>query len=298
MTTAPPTTEIAVLMTCHNRRALTLQSLHSLAEQDLPAGYALRVYLTDDGSTDGTSEAVRREFPEVTVIPGDGNLYWVRGTLKSWQAAHPAPFYLWFNDDVDLRRDAVRVMLDVYQGARDPAAIIVGATCDPHTGKTCTGGMIRKSWRNTRVIDPADRPLMVDTCNGNILLVPRAAEDRLGMIDGRYTHCFADCDYGLRARRVGIPLLLTPGHLGKCELNRLANTSFDSNLPVRERWGKLFGPKGYRPPDQWWTFVREHAPRPKVFYWAAPYVLFLVEALFGGKLRLRRYLRRPQEVRT
>lgn len=289
-------TEIAVLMTCHNRRALTLQSLRSLSTQDLPAGYKLKVYLTDDGSTDATTEAVRQEFPEVTVIAGDGNLYWVRGTLKSWQAAHPAPFYLWFNDDVDLRTDAVRVLLDVYHAAQNPAAIIVGATCDPHTGKTCTGGMIRKNWYDVRVVDPIDRPLPVDTCNGNILLVPRAAEDQLGMIDGRYSHCFADGDYGLRARRLGIPLLLAPGHLGKCELNPLANTSFDSNLKFRDRWARLFGPKGYRPPDQWWVFVREHAPRPKVFYWAMPYVLFLVESLFGGKVRLRRHVRRPQEV--
>src|SRR5687767_12507951 len=94
---------IAVLMTCFNRRETTLRCLRSLAEQELPEGCNLRVYLTDDGSSDGTGDAVRSEFPEATVLNGDGNQYWVGGTLMAWDAARPADFYLWLNDDVRLR---------------------------------------------------------------------------------------------------------------------------------------------------------------------------------------------------
>ncbi len=63
---------IAVLLTCHNRRAETLRCLEALLAQD--AGASLRVFLVDDGSTDGTGEAVRVSFPQVNVVQGDGSL--------------------------------------------------------------------------------------------------------------------------------------------------------------------------------------------------------------------------------
>jgi GT2 family glycosyltransferase len=293
---AAPIRSIAVLMTCFNRRETTLRCLRSLAEQELPLGYSLKVFLTDDGSSDGTGEAVKREFPEVTVLQGDGNQYWVGGTLMAWEAARPADFYLWLNDDVRLRPRAIGALIEVHQSTGDVAAITVGATCDPDAGKTCTGGMRRANWYDVRVIEPTDAPQMCDSINGNIVLVPRAAEERIGALDPAYTHFFADGDYGLRARKHGLPVLLAPGHLGECRLNPLANSSFDPQLSARERWRRMFGPKGYRPPKQWWSFVRSHAPRPKILYWLVPYALFAAEVALGGKRRLRRNVQRPMEV--
>jgi hypothetical protein len=55
----------------------------------------------------------------------------------------------------------------------------------------------------------------------------------------------------------------------------------------------MVGPKGFRPPRQWWTLVHAHAPRPKWFYFSVPYVLFVVEHAFRGRVRLRRNVSRP-----
>ena len=280
--------DIAVLMTCFNRRELTIRCLEALVAQEVPPGYSVRVVLTDDGSSDGTGEAVRREFPEATVVEGNGKLYWCGGTTAAWNAARPADFYFWLNDDVQLRPGALRTLLEVYECSGDPATIVVGATCDPERGKTCTGGMRRASWYKCQVIEPADRAQPCDSFNGNIVLVPRAAEERIGGLDPSYTHFFGDADYGIRACNNGIPVLLAPGHLGECRLNPRTNTSFDKSLTLGERWRRMFGPKGYRRPDQWWAFVRSHAPRPKLLFWLAPYVLFGVECLFGGRVILRR----------
>jgi GT2 family glycosyltransferase len=145
-------------------------------------------------------------------------------------------------------------------------------------------------------MDPCDAVQLCDSINGNIVLVPRAAEEQIGALDPAYTHFFADGDYGIRARKHGLPVLLAPGHLGECKLNPLDGSSFDPKLSVRDRWRKLFGPKGYRPPRQWWAFVRAHAPRPKVVYWLVPYALLAVESLLGGKVRLRRNVQRPMDV--
>ena len=50
---------------------------------------ALKVFLTDDGSTDGTSQALSSrswDFP-IRVLPADGTLYWNGGMINSWKAA-------------------------------------------------------------------------------------------------------------------------------------------------------------------------------------------------------------------
>jgi GT2 family glycosyltransferase len=286
-------TDVAVLMTCHNRRETTLRCLLALAKQQLPAGARLRVLLTDDGSTDGTGEAVGREFPNVAILRGDGSLYWGGGTTMAWNAARPADFYLWLNDDVTLRPGALRQLFDVYQSSRDPKTIVVGSTCDPDAGKTCTGGMRRKSWHNVSIMDPVDGVQSCDGFNGNIVLIPRVVDELVSGLDPSYTHFFADADYGMRARKQGVTLLVAPGYLGECRLNSLAGTSFDKSLSIAERWRKMFGPKGYRPPREWWAFVRSHAPRPKWLYWLIPYALFALESFVGGRLRLRRDVKVP-----
>lgn len=287
--------DIAVLVACYNRRETTLRTLRLLHEQEIPAGYRMRVVFLDDGSSDGTTEAARREFPQMKFLQGDGNFYWIHSMVVAWRAARPADFYMWLNDDTDLYPGAIRQLVEVYEKSSDPATIVVGATCDRETGKTCTGGIRRASWHNVSVMSPGEEPQLCDSINGNIVLVPRQAEEKIGTMDDQYTHLFADADYGIRARKAGIPVLLAPGHLGTTELNSLRGSTLDLEIPFRERWKLMFGPKGHRPPREWWAFVRAHAPRPKFVYWAIPYATCIAEGLLGGKVRLRSHMRRPME---
>ena len=81
--------KVAVLLTCHNRKAKTIECLKSLfkAIQFSKADSSFSVYLVDDGSTDGTAEAVLSNFPEVNVINGSGNLFWAGGMRLAWNTA-------------------------------------------------------------------------------------------------------------------------------------------------------------------------------------------------------------------
>ena len=69
--------QIAVIMTCFNRRSTTISCLRALHKQKNSIDFD--VYLTDDGSSDGTADAVKTEFPAVNILQGNGNLYWVGG---------------------------------------------------------------------------------------------------------------------------------------------------------------------------------------------------------------------------
>lgn len=144
---------IAVLLTVFNRRETTLACLESLFSGSVPEGYSIEVYLTDDGCTDGTADAVRERFPDVRIVAGDGSLYWNRGMIAAWnEAAKSDPeFYLWLNDDTTLLSDAIGNLIRTAE--KNPGCIIVG-TChaSDNPDRITYGG------RDTdmRLIDPTD----------------------------------------------------------------------------------------------------------------------------------------------
>ncbi|MHC5831198.1 MAG: glycosyltransferase family 2 protein, partial [Nostoc sp.] len=75
--------QLAVIMTCFNRRETTLICLRALAQQTK----SFDVYLTDDGSSDGTSKAVKVFYPQVQILQGNGNLFWVGGMRLAFAEA-------------------------------------------------------------------------------------------------------------------------------------------------------------------------------------------------------------------
>ena len=91
---------IAAILTCFNRKEKTRKCLESLF-RILPD---CDVYITDDGSTDGTNEMLHKYFPQVYVVSGNGNLFWSRGMYTAWKEAVKGnyEYYLWLNDDIEL----------------------------------------------------------------------------------------------------------------------------------------------------------------------------------------------------
>jgi GT2 family glycosyltransferase len=67
------TTRVAAVLAAYNRRDLTLACLRSLRAQQV-AGVALDAFALDDASSDGTAAAIAEEFPEVTLLHGNGKL--------------------------------------------------------------------------------------------------------------------------------------------------------------------------------------------------------------------------------
>lgn len=280
---------IAAVMACHNRRATTLACLRSLHDQlhdELGGGPPVDVYLLDDGSTDGTSEAVSHEFPAVTLLRGDGSCYWNGGMRLAFAAAQRGDYdhYLWLNDDVRLDPDALRRLLaarrELPEDVRD-SAVLTGATRDPDTGRITYGGVARPyRWRPMRfeLVEPVAVPRQVETMHGNIVLIPRDVVRVVDNLDPGFRHAMGDFDLGLRARRRGCTVWLAPGSFGTCERDH-GPPPRDANL--RDHWRHMGGVKGL-PPREWARFVRRWGGPLWPVYWLAPYVRRTVRALRSG----------------
>jgi GT2 family glycosyltransferase len=241
----------------------------------------LAAVLVDDGSVDGTTEAVRERFPETEVVAGDGSLYWAGGmALAERVAVAQAPdCVLWLNDDVVLDPDAV-LRLTRTASSRPGGCIAVGALRDPASGDLTYSGVRRRGFHPLRVdlVSPAEVPLEVETFNGNTVLVPWQVASKVGPLDGAFIHYAADFDYGLRARRVGVTSVLAPGTVGTCTKNPERELWRDGSVSARERLSILLGPKGL-PPRPRARYLARHGGPGWFVFWALPYLRALPAVL-------------------
>lgn len=273
---------LAVLVACHNRRATTLACLDALWAQAQP-GLQMRLYLFDDGSTDGTAEAVRARHPGATVLHGDGQQFWNRSMHQAFAQAlrdgHDA--YLWLNDDTALFPQALALLQSAAGQARETYgqdAIVVGATCEPQGGALSYGAGRRSSprWRPFRheMVPPNGEIQPVHLMNGNCVWIPAAAAARVGNLDPVYEHAMGDTDYALRALQAGVPLVLAADYIGCCARNPVQGSIRDPSLSLRQRWRVAVSRKGL-PPRSWWHFCRRHGGPlwPLHFAWGYLHIL-------------------------
>lgn len=289
---------IAVLLTCFNRKQKTLDCLGALFNQVLAPDVSLQVYLVDDGSTDGTGEAVQQNYPQVKVLRGDGSLFWNGGMRMAFDAAlkDDPDFYLWLNDDTMLDPDALKTVVGTYnqlaeQGERK--AIVAGSTRDPVTGVYTYGGKVQNRWwhpLNLDSVEPTEQPQPCDTICGNCVLIPREVAQVVGNLDPAFVHYAGDWDYGLRAKQKGCTVWIAPGYQGTCSANPKPQKG--TNAAQGDRLHKVEQPKGLaledvilQPMKEWKVLTQRHAGLFWPIYWLLPYRRLVWISVFGRLLK-------------
>lgn len=232
--------KIAVLMTVYNRKDKTIKCLDCLYDCVLPSGYSFDVFLTNDGCTDGTPQAVENKYPRVHILQGNGNLFWARGMRVAWEEAAKCDYdyYLWLNDDTFLFKDALENILSTSENVGD-RAVLVGATKSINNG-VCTYGISV----NGKLLIPDGNIQEGYEMNGNFVLISRTVYQVLGNIDLHYHHAGGDTHYGLLAKKNGIPVYLIEKYIGTCESHEKPAKWTDPDVPFIERWRDLNRPNG------------------------------------------------------
>ena len=266
---------IGVVLTCHNRKDKTLKCLGQLYAQDDISNINLSVYLVDDGSTDGTGDAVRKKYPQINVIQGDGTLFWNGGMRVAFAKARENnhDFYLWLNDDTFLYNEALHKLIETSlkfeKGGKD--IIVAGTIKDDNTGKVNYGGRLQKDRLHPLtflLVKESNEPQKCDTFNGNIVLIPKVIVVKIGNISPQYSKQHGgDFDYGLRAKYAGFETWVAPGIIGECESNSIENSIHDKSLPLKERRKKMKSPQGVPPAKEWMFFAKRHAGFLWPYYW-------------------------------
>jgi GT2 family glycosyltransferase len=278
--------KIAVILTCFNRKQKTLACLDAVMAQSVFRDVKIYFFITDDCSKDGTSDSIALRYQNIRLLKGTGSLFWNGGMRLAWGLAlkENFDFFLLLNDDTFLYPDTLHRMLDTHAKCMEDtgrAGIIVGSTQD-ETGRTSYGGELRTSrFRPLTLIkvEPNEEVKICDTFNGNCVLVSRNAASLLGNLDAGFVHAMGDTDYGLRAKRAGVPMWVMPFYAGRCVNDGSIHRSFnDCSLSVAMRLEKILSPKGlpWRP---WRILCQRHAGILWPVYWVWPYMkLFLTSS--------------------
>ena len=202
--------KIAILMTCYNRVNTTLLCLEALLQQRSIEDCKLDVWLVDDGSPDKTGDIVKKKYSSVNVIHSKGGLFWSKGMRLAWDKAAEAcdyDFYIWLNDDVVLKPDAIVNLLSDYEKIN---SVVVGTFSSNDKEDEVSYGATNE------LPDSVAPKKGVCGMNGNLVLVPSEIFKQVGPICAKYHHQYGDYDYGLLLRRKGFDYYSSSHFCGVC----------------------------------------------------------------------------------
>ncbi len=199
-----------------NRCVDTLEVLDSLKNSTYE-NHAILVL--DNASTDGSVEAIQKEFPEVEIIPLRENLGYAGNNNVGIDAAinKGADWVFVLNEDTILAGDCLAFLVEV--GKSDPAIGIVGPMVYHHNEPDViqsAGGSLGPYWQsqhrgqNEQDTGQYPQPEEVEWISGCAIMVRSAAIKRVGALDARFFYYWEETEWCLRTRKDGWRIIFVP----------------------------------------------------------------------------------------
>ena len=253
---------IAAIVVNWNGGDANRRCIRSLLEQTEPPA---QIVFVDNGSTDGSREAVLAEFPELIAICNALNLGYAGANNQGIRLAleRGADAVLVVNNDVELDPGALALLASALErspeiGCVGPRVVLrerpdtlwaVGGALTWRENLTTligNGEPDGEAWRTTRAVDYVP---------GCCLLARRELLEAIGGFDEEYFAYTEDVDFGLSARRAGFGALV----VGQARVRHEASTSTGGGYNPRRKYmmglNSVLFLRRHARPRQWLTFV-------------------------------------------
>lgn len=215
----------------------------------------IRMFIVDDGSTDGTAEYIKSKYPEIVVLKGNGNLWWT-GAIK-WaieevlKVAHAGDFILTINNDCSFCKNYIQLL--VQSSIKFKRAIVGSLAVDKNDQNSIYDAGMKIDWKKGKFI--LLRPHYLSELpegklyqeNINILstkgtLYPVEVFSKIGNFDQKhFPHYLSDYEFACRAKENGFKLILSYKAI---VYNDTARTGLWKNgktkMSLTEIWNLLF----------------------------------------------------------
>lgn len=216
--------KVAILIPVYNNLDFTKKCIKTLDRLISDINFVhcdFLIVVVDDGSTDGTEEWLTDHHPEITILKGDGNLWWSGGVNLGARYAVSeidADFLLLWNNDVIPASDYF-IELDKLVDYL-PGNVIAGSKIF-YSGKDIIwsfggifnprSGMKYMLGSNLPDSDEFKKPRKVDWLPGMGTLVPVDVIRKIGFWDEKvFPQYHGDSDFTFRARTAGYEIIVYP----------------------------------------------------------------------------------------
>jgi GT2 family glycosyltransferase len=202
-----------------NRRDDTMNCLDSLVRiQRSDVG----IICVDNGSTDGSAQAVRERFPNVALIEAGENLGYAGGNNLGLRHAlrRGARWIVLVNNDATVAEDVIEGF-EYALGERSRAGLLAGKVYFADRPSTISFAGQRVSTLlgysgRPRGYGRQDRPrywqvTKTDRAIGALMAISREAIEAVGMLDEDLFAYVEDVDLALRVRSAGFEIVFAPG---------------------------------------------------------------------------------------
>lgn len=130
--------DVSVIIVNYNTKELTRNCLKSVFEKT--KGVNFEVIVSDNGSTDGSIEMIKSEFPEVILIENNANLGFGAANNRALKIAR-GKYVFYLNSDTLLLNNAVKIFFDYWETSEDKEKLgALGCWLQDENGNTIHSG--------------------------------------------------------------------------------------------------------------------------------------------------------------
>jgi len=278
---------IGIVIATYNRKQELKECLSYVFKLKWPS---IHICIVDDGSTDGTWKMLSQEYPDISLIRGDGNLWWTGATNRGIKhcLSKGCEYILLLNTDVQVKADTILQLVTVSQinnGAiassvvirSDDADVIWWAGCDKWEPIRwwlpiwCTKYFFKQG---TKLNKLPEKPYNSSEAHGRGVLIPRNVFEIIGFYDEYFLPQYgADIDFSYRATRAGLSILVVPKAKVSLHVDNTGRKVSDVFYKaILGYWRFLTNRKNGEILRVWWHLVFRYVP----FYAVLPTYVFII----------------------
>ena len=241
-------TKIAVIFPVFNGLAYTkkcLKALFTLFGEQKNNSFHFDVIIVDDGSSDGTGDWIKENYPQVKLLHGNGDLWWSGGinmALKAGMEEMGTDYFVWWNNDIIPASDYFGNLTAIIN--KYSAGTVIGSKIylDENFNTIWSmGGMfnVKNGFKSMIGTGLADEPKFqvpqpCDWLTGMGTVTHRSVYEKIGMLDEKkFPQYHGDADFTLRAKLAGFEVIAVP------EL-KIYNDTRHSGLKHDESFSRLW----------------------------------------------------------
>ena len=270
---------VYIIIPVHNRKTVTLKCLETLKNNGDLDQY--HVIVVDDGSTDGTSEALVEQHPDVIILYGDGNLWWAGAINLGMHYAyeHGADYIIWLNDDTIPLIKSISLLVQQCQKLKP--CILSGQAYESAALQFKTyGGQRRRQWKHFPVQADLNEILDCDSTSGNLACLPIEVIKDLGYLPSEnLPHYQADVVYTWKAKCNGYRIAIVGKAIAICPFNASETSWLLGDRNLKQIWASFSSPKSPFYFKGYWNFCLSIWGGMGFLIFVQPYLRFFLISL-------------------